>query len=276
MIIDSHQHFWDRAMFQYQWLKPDLGCLYQDFLPADLEKLIMPAGVTKTVVVQADASLDEARWLLRLSDENSFIGGVVGWVDLLDEHIERSLDDLARHPKFLAVRHQIEDEPDRGWLLHSQVLAGLKKVSRYGLCFDALLKHDQLWQLQALIDACPDLPIVIDHAAKPDIKGKEFDSWAAHLEQAAKLPVFCKLSGLFTEADHANWAQDDIVPYFNHIIEVFGADRLMFGSDWPVSTMASDYKRTLETSQSLCGHLSSSDKEKIFYANAKNFYGIAT
>ena len=274
MIIDSHQHFWDKRIFNYPWLTPELGCLYRAFLPKDLEELLAPAGVEKTVVVQAMPSLDEARWLLQLADENSFIGGVVGWVDLLDKHIESVLDEFAKNPKFKSVRHQIEDESNREWLLQNQVLTSLKQVSEFGLCFDALLKHEQLWQLERLMDACPDLHIVIDHAAKPDIKGKEFDSWAKHLEQAARLPIYCKFSGLFTEADHMNWTQEDLAPYYRHIMDSFGADRVMFGSDWPVSTMASDYNRTVKTSLSLCKDLTAHENEKIFCQNAKDFYNI--
>jgi len=272
MIIDAHQHFWDMTRFVYPWLKPELKSLYRNFLPQDLRPLIESNGVEKTVVVQAISSVEETRWLLRLSDENDFIAAVVGWVDLQDKNVEETLGELTKHPRLKALRHQVEEENDREWLLRESVQKGLKSIEKHGLRFDALLKHDQLWQLERVVERCPGLKIVIDHASKPNIKEREFDTWAVNLEKVARLPVYCKFSGLFTEADHAGWAQKDIRPYAERISSTFGTERVMFGSDWPVSTMASDYSRTLEVSRELLGGLSEADLKKVFHSNAKTFY----
>ena len=160
------------------------------------------------------------------------------------------------------------------WILQKPVMRGLEIVGSLGLGFDALMKHDQLWQLFRVIDSCPRIKIVVDHASKPNIKEKEFDSWARDLEKAAQLPIHCKMSGLFAEADHDNWSEQDILPYSDHIIAVFGADRVMFGSDWPVSTMASDYARTIEASIALLRGITEAERRMILHDNARAFYNI--
>ena len=274
MFIDAHQHFWNKDKFNYPWLTPDLGCLYRTFEPADLEPMVKENNVVRTVVVQAMASLDETRFLLQLADENEFIGGIVGWVDLMDPELSSTLDELCKNKKFKGVRHQIEDEKNREWMLQPQVLAGLKVVAEHGLCFDALLKQDQLWQLEKLMEEIPDLKVVLDHCAKPDIAGGQYDGWAELMVKVAKLPIKCKLSGLLTEADHESWKTEDIRKYSDHVLNVFGADRMMFGSDWPVSTMAADYGTSVKTILELLSGCTQEQQEKIMYLNAKNFYGI--
>lgn len=273
MIVDSHQHFWDRSKLDYYWMSEDLGVLYHDFLPEELEPLLQRADVRKTVVVQATSSYRETDWLVKLAEGNDFIAGVVCWVDLLDEKLEDKLEQLARHPKIVGVRHQAEDEQDREWLLRREVLGSLKKVHKFGLRFDALLKHDQLGQLQRVFDACGEIGVVIDHAAKPNIHAKGFEPWAGAMETAAELPVFCKFSGLFTEAGQ-HWTPEDIRPYQEHLLRVFGADRLLFGSDWPVSLTASSYQDTVAVSRQLFSALGETDMEKVFAGNAVQFYGL--
>jgi L-fuconolactonase len=258
----------------YPWLKPELGCLYGNFLPEDIIPLLKASDVMKTVVVQAISSYHETDWLLSQAEKYDFIAGVVCWIDLLDDKIEYRLEKLVQNKTFIAVRHQIEDEPDKQWILQAKVLYSLMKLAEYDICFDALMKPDQLKQLEEVLGHCPCLKIIIDHEAKPDIKNKKFESWAKQVESAAKLPVFCKLSGLFTEADHKHWTQTDIAPYTDFLLEKFSAGRLIFGSDWPVSTMASSYARTLESSRALCGKLPSRDIEGIFSQNAICFYNL--
>lgn len=273
-MIDAHQHFWDKTKLHYPWLSPQQPVLNRNYLPEDLKPLAKEAGVSKTVVVQALSSAEETKWLLDIAAGNDLIGGVVGWVDLQSPVVGDELDALKETPKLKGIRHQAEDEPDRGWILQKNVLNGLREVAQAGLGFDALLKHDQLWQLKAVLDYCPQLRIVIDHAAKPDIRTGAFDSWAKNLEKAAALPVMCKFSGLFTEAEHGSWTQSDIEPYYRHILNVFGPERMMFGSDWPVSTMAADYKQTVHVSSSLCGGLTGAQRELVFHKNARAFYKI--
>ena len=184
-----------------------------------------------------------------------------------------TLEELKKNPKFKGVRHQIEDEPNRQWILRPEILRGLKYVEESGVCFDALLKMDQLYQLETLVEKCPNLPIVIDHCAKPDIANNGFDVWAPYIAAAAKLPVLCKLSGLLTEASE-NWTVEEVQPYADYVLEVFGTDRVMFGSDWPVSYLVSEYVNTVETSKKLISGLSAEDQDKILDKNAREFYRI--
>lgn len=272
-MIDSHQHFWNKDEVSYHWLSPESGKLYRNFVPSDLLPLTQAAGVEKTVVVQATNHMGETDWLLKQASENDFIGGVVAWVDLKDENLAETLAELKKNPKLKGVRHQIEDEPNREWMLQEEVLRGLKIVEESGLAFDALLKMDQLWQLKTVVEKCPNLPIVIDHCAKPDIAAGGFDEWAPLIAEAAKLPVMCKLSGLLTEAS-ADWTVEEIQPYADYILEIFGEDRVMFGSDWPVSTLASEYVGTVEAFKALLADLDDNAKEKVFDKNARKFYKI--
>lgn len=274
MIIDAHQHFWDKDRFHYPWLTPALGCLYRNFLPSDLQPQLEKSGVAKTVVVQAMASLEETRFLLELADGNEFIAGVVGWVPLGDNTLAVNLEELCRNRKFKGVRHQVEDEEKRDWLLQEEVLRGLSTVAAFGLSFDALLGQDQLWQLEAVCERAEGLSIVLDHAAKPDIAGGEYQAWAAHMKRVARLPILCKMSGLLTEADHAHWTIDGLRRYAECILECFGADRVMFGSDWPVSTQAADYETSVRTAETLLSMLSAAQREMVMYANARKFYCV--
>lgn len=273
-MIDSHQHYWDKERFHYPWLMPTLGCLYNTFLPEDLAPLVRAAGVDKTVVVQAMSSLEEMDFLLSLAEANEFIGGVVGWVDLTASNLNQTLDELCKRSKLKGVRHQIEDEPNREWLLQPSVIQGLRCVAEHGLCFDALLKQDQLWQLKTITKEIPALKIVVDHAAKPDIAKGKYDEWAGRIVEVAKLPVYCKLSGLLTEADHDSWTTEDILPYAQHVLNSFGANRVMFGSDWPVSTMAADYQTSVNTALRLLQDLTPEERECVMDGNARRFYGI--
>ena len=274
MIIDAHQHFWNKDILNYPWLTPDIKELYRNFLPVDLEPLVKQNNVYRTVVVQATSSYDETDYLIELAEKNVFIGAVVGWVDLKQPDLEDVLSKLAKHKKLKGIRHQIEDEPDREWLIRPDVLRGLARVARSNYVFDALLKHDQLWQLKVLNEKVPELNVVIDHAAKPNIARSEFKGWADDMRAAAKLPVYCKISGLLTEANHDCWKPCDFQRYVDCILDAFGTDRVMFGSDWPVSTMAADYHTSVETISGLLDGLSPDEKEKIMFSNAKSFYAI--
>ena len=167
MIIDAHQHFWQVGRFDYPWMSRSLGVLYQDYLPKQLEPIIHENGISKTVLVQASNSVEESRWLLSLADEYPFIAGVVGWVDLSSDDVDRQLDELASHPKFKGVRHIVESEPADDWLVQPQVLRGLKRLSTYGVSYDLLVHTRHLKHIQKVVDACPDLKLVIDHMAKP-------------------------------------------------------------------------------------------------------------
>lgn len=274
-MIDSHQHFWQVGRFNYPWMSSDLGVLYRDYLPDDLAPILQHNGVKQTVLVQASNSVAESRWLLQLADENSFIAGVVGWVDLMSVEIDAQLDELCAHSKFKGVRHLVESEPHDDWLVQPSVLAGMKKLSERGLSYDLLVHTRHLRFVPQVAESCPDLSLVIDHLAKPPIARNEIEEWAQALKPVARYPnIHCKLSGLVTEANWSSWQANDLRPYVEYALEVFGADRMMFGSDYPVCLLAASYDRVLGSFQELLRGLSESDRDKIFSKNAGRFYRL--
>ena len=274
-MIDSHQHFWQVGRFDYPWMTSDLGVLYRDYLPHDLAPIIEARGVKRTVLVQASNSVAESHWLLKLADENSFIAGVVGWVDLMSSIIDAQLDELSAHPKFKGVRHLVESEPNDDWLIQPAVLSGLRQLSRYRLSYDLLVHTRHLKYVLQVVEAVPELSFVIDHLAKPPIAKNEIKEWSQALKPLASYPnVHCKLSGLVTEANWTSWQTDDLRPYVEYALELFGADRLMFGSDYPVCLLAASYDRVLDAFQEILEPLSDVDREKIFSKNAAKFYRL--
>jgi len=275
MIIDSHQHFWQLGRFDYPWMNSSLGVLYRDYLPDQLEPLLARNGVVKTVLVQASNSIEESRWLLKLADEYAFIGGVVGWVDLISDDLNRQLDELVSHPKFKGVRHLVESEPADDWLIQPQVLRGLKRLSTYGVSYDLLVHTRHLKHIQKVVDACPDLKLVVDHMAKPPIAKGAIETWRQELGQvAANANIHCKLSGLVTEANWTSWTTDDLRPYVECALELFGSSRLLFGSDHPVCLLVASYERVLESFRELLTELSADEQERIFARNAVEFYRL--
>lgn len=274
-MIDSHQHFWQVGRFDYPWMGAHNSVLYRDYLPEQLKPILAANGVEKTVLVQASNSVEESRWLLELTEEHSFIAGVVGWVDLMSDEVEQQLDELAAHPKFKGVRHLVESEPDDEWLLQPKVINGLNRLSENGLSYDLLVHTRHLKQIPALVEQCPELSLVIDHMAKPQIAKSEFEEWYGALKIVAGNPsIYCKLSGLVTEANWENWQTSDLTPYVEAALELFGPGRMMFGSDHPVCLLASSYERVLESFREILGSLHDDDKERIFATNAQEFYRL--
>lgn len=270
MIVDSHQHFWQVGRFDYPWMSSDLGVLYRDYLPDDLAPILN--GVKRTVVVQASNSLAESRWLLDLADANDFIAGIVGWVDLMSVEIDAQLDELCARRKFKGVRHLVESEPDDDWLVRPVVLAGLRKLSERGLSYDLLVHTRHLQYVTQVAESCPDLALVIDHMAKPPIARNEIKEWSEALKPVARYPnIHCKLSGLVTEANWSSWQTNDLRPYVDYALELFGPDRMMFGSDYPVCLLAASYDRVVGSFQEL---LTDNDRDKIFSKNAARFYHL--
>ena len=275
-IIDSHQHFWQIGKFEYEWMSVTDKILYRDFLPSAFEQVLTDTGVTKSVAVQAHQSIEEARWLLDLSDQFNFIAGVVGWVDLPSEKLPDQLDELTKHPKFKGVRHVVQDEPDDGWIVRPSVIEGIKTLARYGLSYDILVFPRHLANVKTLLEQCPEVNFVIDHFAKPPISSGEINHWTNDIREVAKFPnVYCKLSGLVTEASHQNWTKEDLQPYTNVVLEAFGSSRLMYGSDYPVCLLAGSYKTILETYQSLLQQLSRDEQDLILFGNAQKFYRLS-
>lgn len=269
MIIDAHQHFWQVGRFDYPWMSSDLGILYRDYLPYDLQLELVKNGVSQTVVVQASNSVAESRWLLELANENEFIAGVVGWVDLASADVDVQLDELRVFSKFKGVRHLVESEPADDWLVKPAVLNGLRRLAEYGLTYDLLVHTRHLRHVQVVAESCPELRLVIDHCAKPPIAKHGFDEWSRAIAPLAAYPnMWCKLSGLVTEADWQSWSVDDLRPYVERVIELFGVERLIFGSDHPVCLLAASYGKVLESFQAMIS------SDKVFSENARTFYQL--
>lgn len=276
-IIDAHQHFWQRSLpFDYEWLKqPQLAAINRDFLPANLDPPRRAAGVDATIFVQTQHNLAENDWALRLADENPWIAGVVGWIDLQSHACEEQLLCYRAHPKFIGARHVTQDEPDDDWIVRQAVLNGLRVFEKHGVPFDLLFYAKHLKHAPAVARAVPNATLVIDHLSKPRIKARELEPWATELRAAAAFPnVFCKLSGLVTEADWANWSIADLMPYFQTALEAFGPERLLFGTDWPVCVLASDYARVVAATRELIADLSPSDQAAILGGNATRLYQL--
>ncbi|HTM48780.1 MAG TPA: amidohydrolase family protein [Bryobacteraceae bacterium] len=277
MRIDAHQHFWDVDRFEYAWMPPEPSPLRQSFLPDLLHRILKRSRFEGTILVQANTLPAETRWLLELAEAHAFIRGVVGWVDLTDPRLGAVLDELQKRPKFVGVRHPVQDEPDDNWLVREDVLGGLAELARRGLPYDLLLRPRHLPLVPRVAARVPDLRMVIDHIAKPAIAAGVMDPWARDIERAAFLPqVYCKLSGMITEADPVNWKADDLRPYVAHVLRVFGPDRLMFGSDWPVCTTAGTWKQVLAAFTQAIGPQPIEIREKLLGGTAARFYGIET
>jgi L-fuconolactonase len=278
LVVDSHQHFWQLSRpFDYKWLDaPRLQPIRRDYLPNVLEPQMRQAGVDLTIVVQTQHNLLENDWALSLAQRHEFIAGVVGWVDLASIDCERQLEEYRRHPKFVGVRHVTHDEPDDSFIVRADVLRGLKILEKHRVPFDLLFFVKHLRHTSTLARMFPELPLVLDHLAKPMIKARRFDNWETEFRRAASYPnVYCKLSGMVTEADWTTWAPADLKPYVEIAVDAFGPNRCMFGSDWPVCELAGLYG---EVYTALCENLqglSKSDSDKIFGETAISFYNLS-
>lgn len=273
--IDSHQHFWDLAKFPYPWMPPSPNVLRRNYLPADLKPVLDANRFDGCVTVQATMHPGEATWMLELADANPFIKGVVGWVDLTGADLPKTLDGLQRHPKFRGVRHPVHDEPDANWLLRADVVQGLKELERRDIPYDLLLKPPHLPVVPKLVERVPELRMVVDHIAKPLIAQKTMEPWARDIAALAKLPtIWVKLSGMITEADRNSWRPPDLAPYLHHVYQLFGPDRLMFGSDWPVCLLAGSWKQVLAAFTQCVGPLKQDARDKLLGGTAAKFYGL--
>lgn len=273
--VDAHQHFWNPGRFHYFWMTPDVQGLIRAFLPEHLRPLLSQAGVDCSIVVQAIPSLAEAHWLLDLASANDFIAGVVAWADLTSPNLAKDLDELQVHPKFKGIRHQIESEPDDAWMVREDVLRGLAELERRAIPFDLLVKPRHLKCVSVVRERCPRLKLVVDHIAKPCIAEGKFEAWARDLERVGRLPhVWCKLSGMITEADWAAWTPEDLKPYVEHVVSQFGYDRLMFGSDWPVCTLAGTYRQVVEALRQILDPLPEAEARRLWGATAAEVYQL--
>ncbi|AUP80485.1 amidohydrolase family protein [Flavivirga eckloniae] len=275
MIIDSHQHFWNYEPVKHEWIDESMSVIRKDFLPDDLEKVYAENGIDGCVAVQADQTLIETDFLLDLASKYNFIKGVVGWVDLRADNIEAVLETYKEHEKLKGFRHVVQGEPDSNFLLRPNFLKGISILEKHHYVYDILVFPHQLGAVLEFVKRFPNQKFVIDHIAKPYIKDGFYDGWAVLMKEIGKHEnVYCKLSGMITEADFTTWTPAQIHPYMNLILDAFGTERTMFGSDWPVCLVAGNYKRVKELVVDFIAKTSSTEQAAIMGGNAIKFYNL--
>ena len=275
MRIDAHQHFWAYNANDYGWMGPGMEILKKNHLPDHLQPLLEKAGIDGTVAVQARQIIEETRWLLKLAGQYPFIKGVVGWVDLRRSQLDEQLALFKAQPKFRGVRHVIHDEPDDAFMLRDNFVRGIGMLAEFGLTYDLLLFPKHLPATYELVSKFPAQPFVVDHIAKPPIKDGIQEPWATDLRRLAENPnVYCKVSGMVTEADWHAWQPTDFQPYLDIVFEAFGSERVMLGSDWPVCTVAGSYADIVNIIVDYIQQFSADEQAGILGRNAMKFYGL--
>jgi L-fuconolactonase len=269
MKIDSHQHFW-----RYD-ITDAMAVLKRDFLPPDLKRELQASGIGASVAVQADQSEGETLFLLDLAKRYTVIAAVVGWADLCADNLPERLEYYSRNDKLCGFRHVLQDEPDDRFMLRKSFVRGIAALREFDFTYDILIYPRHLPAAIELVQKFPEQPFVVDHIAKPPIKSHEMATWAQNIREIAAAPnVFCKLSGMVTEADWSHWTQEDFCPYLDIVFEAFTLDRLMFGSDWPVCLLAGNYGQVKQIIETYVQKLSALERENIFGSNAARFYGL--
>jgi len=278
VIVDAHHHFWDPGTADYPWLTDELAVIRRPFTPDDLAPELAAAGVDATVLVQTRSSQDETARFLELAAAMPFIRGVVGWVDLTDPAVADAIATLRAGPagdRLVGIRHQVHDEPDADWLLRADVVGGIRAVGAAGLAYDLLLRPRELPAALELAGRLPDVRFVIDHLAKPPIATGELEPWRSRIAAFAPFEhVACKVSGLVTEADWSSWTPADLQPFVDHAIDVFGPERLVFGSDWPVCLLAATYAQVVGVARTTLSGLTDREQAAVMGANATRIYGL--
>lgn len=279
-VVDSHHHFWTPGRYDYYWMAgPELEPIRKSFRPADMQPLLTASGVDYTVLVQTVPNVDETREFLAIAQETPFVAGVVGWVDLTNPALGQTLDELksATGGNYLVgIRHMVHDEPDEEWLLRPDVQRGLQSIVHADLAYDLLLRPRELEPALEVVKAHPHLRFVIDHVAKPEIAAGEIVEWKKRMEAFSEQEhVMCKLSGMVTEANWTTWTPEDLRPYVETVLDIFGTERVMFGSDWPVSLLAAEYGRVKSALEAALPRLSTDEEAAVFGGNAIRFYRLA-
>lgn len=273
-IIDAHQHFWKYDAMRDTWIDDKMQVIAKDFLPNDLKSVLETNGIHGCIAVQADQSENETEFLLDIAQRHPFVKGVVGWVDLLSKSVNERLVHYTKNPFFKGVRHIVQAE-SKGFMLRQDFQYGISKLHRFGLTYDILIYPHQLSEAKELVSLFDEQPFVLDHLAKPNIKEGHWDTWSKDITELAQFPqVYCKLSGMVTEAEWNQWSIDDFKLYIETILECFGPDRIIYGSDWPVCLLSSSYSDTLTIVDFYTQMLSNSEKAKIMGENAVKFYNL--
>lgn len=275
MRIDSHQHFWRYTSAEYGWIDESMSALRRDFLPPDLRREMVGAAVDACVAVQARQTLGETRWLLELADAYPFIAGVIGWIDLQADDAADQLERFVDHPKLVGVRHSVQDEADDRFMLRPLFRRGISLLEDRDLTYDILIYPKHLPVAAELVSRFTRQRFVLDHLAKPNIRAGEMREWQEGIRALAKFPlVFCKLSGLVTEADWTRWTLDDLRPYLDVAFECFGAHRLLIGSDWPVCTVAAAYGRSMKVVDDYMADRPAHERDAVMGANAARLWRL--
>jgi len=274
MTIDSHVHFWNFDAVKDSWITADMKILRRDCLPGHLSALLNENKVDGCVAVQADQSEAETAFLADLSKTNSFIKGVVGWVDLQAENINERLEYFSQFPVIKGWRHIVQAEPDE-FLAGTKFKRGIRAMAPFNYTYDVLVYHQQLKPALEFVSRFPEQKFVLDHCAKPAIKDKEIDDWKTYMKEISMHPfMYCKLSGLLTEAKWNEWTETDLYPYLDTVFEFFGTDRLLFGSDWPILQLSGTYQQWKDMLDRYMEKYSAEDRQKIFGLNAVKFYNL--
>lgn len=276
MRIDSHQHYWKVERGDYDWMSPQNKVLYRNYLPPDLRPELQRHGIEKTVLVQAAQTVAETQFLLDLVESEPSIAGVVGWLDMEGTDFREQFERRRKNRKFVSIRPMLQDLPDDEWILRPKVIESLRILSEADFSFDFLTHPRHLPFAIRVLELVPELRAVVDHISKPSIRTHTLEPWKRLIAEVARHEnVYCKLSGLVTEADHAHWTADDLRPYVEHVWNCFGSDRVMFGSDWPVCLQAGSYDQVLGVLKEILGpHMDPGTEDKVFGANAMRFYKL--
>ena len=276
MHIDAHQHFWIYNPKEYDWIDDSMSGLRRDFLPADLKSELVNHGFRGSVVVQARQTLEETRWLLDLAGNSPSILGVVGWVDLQSPNVRLQIEEFAQNPKLVGIRHIVQGEPDDRFLLRPEFLRGISTLEEFHLAYDILIYTKHLPVAVEFVERFPRQRFVLDHLAKPPIRSGEINLWAKGIRRLAEFPnVFCKLSGLVTEADWQSWTPEQIRLYLDVAFDAFGFERLMMGSDWPVCLVAASYSRVVGVVKKYLSERPRDEQDAVMGRNAQSFYRLS-
>ena len=275
MRIDAHQHFWKYSPIAHEWMDESMKVIRKDFSPTDLAKELHALKIDGTVAVQVDETETETQYLLDLAAEHDLIKGVVGWIDLKSTHAIERMHYWKKYSGLKGFRCIMQGQPDEAYITNKEFIANVKKLSSVDYTYDLLVYHHQFSSLIKFVDKLPDNRMILDHIGKPDIKNRNIKDWQANIKTLAQHPgIYCKLSGMITEADYKHWTYDDLKPYLEIAAEYFGVDRICFGTDWPVCLVAGSYQQVYQVVQKFSTQLTKDQQDKLFGANTIKFYKI--